>query len=965
MARGNLRIFLGAAPGVGKTYSMLEEGHTLLAAGVDAVVGIAVDHGRPQIRALAAGLPTIRTVPRSRADAAAKVPGNSVTARSSTNAARSSPDGAAPTAALHQTGADGQELDVEAVLARHPAVVLVDELAHSNPPGSRHATRWEDVEELLDAGIDVISTVDVQHLVSLGDVVEAITGARQPETVPDDVVRTAEQIELVDITPELLRQRISEGRVYAPEQVDAALANYFRVGNLTALRELALLWLADRVEEGLAKYRAKHGIDTSWSTRERVVVGLTGGPEGEVLIRRAARILNRVSGGELLAVHVRRSDGVEGESPQDLEAQRQLTTDLGGTYHSVGGDDPAQALLDFARSVSATQIVVGTSRRRPLARFLAGSGVGAKVVRDSGDIDVHMVTHPLGGRGVPRPNRGDLGRTRVTAGFALAVVLPIAVQLLIGAMGSTNFALATLVQFTAAIAVALVGGLWPAVLAAIWGSLLLNYFSAPPVRTLAISDPQNLLTLVLFVAVSAAVAVAVDRSARRSKEAILAGAEAATLSELARGVLASEDTVQIFLEQVREHFQVASVALFRRGPRRDDDGGPAASSAQQVAGATNRKVPRGPGPDGAEQTQGQSGPQASRTGSGDGAPGGPQGSTGGRSDGTPGGPPGSAAGAAARDAWTLHASVGEPPPSSPADADNVEEISENLALALTGRTLPATDRRLLGAFGAHLMAMEQRDQLSLTRKANLRLAEGNKMRTAVLRAVSHDLRTPLAGIKLAVSSLRQDAVTFTPSEEAELLATIENYSDRLDVLVDNLLDMSRLSSDTVTPLLLPVGWLSVLPAALRGVPDGRVRLELPPNMPAVEADPGMLERVIANIVENAVKYAPESEILIVGTVGGSGSSTIEGQPASELRIIDRGRGVPAEDVVAMFRPFQRLDDISFRADGSTGVGLGLAVAKGFTEAMGGRLDAEKTPGGGLTMVIRLPISSGVARRREL
>ncbi|HEY8294017.1 MAG TPA: ATP-binding protein, partial [Micrococcaceae bacterium] len=738
---------------------------------------------------------------------------------------------------------------------------------------------------------------------------------------------------------------ISEGRVYPPEKVDAALANYFRVGNLTALRELALLWLADRVEEGLAKYRAKHGIDTSWSTRERVVVGLTGGPEGEVLIRRAARILNRVSGGELLAVHVRRSDGVEGESPQDLEAQRQLTTDLGGTYHSVGGDDPAQALLDFARGVSATQIVVGTSRRPPLARFLAGSGVGAKVVRDSGDIDVHMVTHPLGGRGVPRPNRGDLGRTRVTVGFALAVLLPIAVQLLIGAMGSTNFALATLVQFTAAIAVALVGGLWPAVLAAIWGSLLLNYFSAPPVRTLAISDPQNLLTLVLFVAVSAAVAVAVDRSARRSREAILAGAEAATLSELARGVLASEDTVQIFLEQVREHFQVASVALFRRGARREDDDGPAASSAEQVAGGIHRKVPWGPGPDGAEP---------------DGAE--PDGAA--RAQGR-NGSPGFAAGAAGRDGWTLHASVGEPPPSSPADADNVEEISENLALALTGRTLPATDRRLLGAFGAHLMAMEQRDQLSLTRKANLRLAEGNKMRTAVLRAVSHDLRTPLAGIKLAVSSLRQDAVTFTPSEEAELLATIENYSDRLDVLVDNLLDMSRLSSDTVTPLLLPVGWLSVLPAALRGVPDGRVRLELPPNMPAVEADPGMLERVIANIVENAVKYAPESEILIVGTVGGSGSSTIEGQPASELRIIDRGRGVPVEDVVAMFRPFQRLDDISFRADGSTGVGLGLAVAKGFAEAMGGQLDAEKTPGGGLTMVIRLPISSGVARRREL
>ncbi|WP_026555851.1 DUF4118 domain-containing protein [Arthrobacter sp. 35W] len=867
MARGILRIFLGAAPGVGKTYSMLEQAQTLLAAGVDVVVGIVLDHDREQTRALAEGLEQI------------------------------------PTLRVSYRGADFEEMDLAAVLARRPAVALVDEYAHSNVPGTGHAKRWQDVEALLEAGIDVMSTVNVQHLASLGDVVHSITGVRQQETVPDDVVRRADQIELVDIAPELLRARMGAGHIYAVDTVDAALANYFRLGNLTALRELALLWLADRVEEGLAAYRSTHGIEESWPTRERVVVGLTGGPEGQVLIRRAARILSRVSGGELLAVHVRRSDGVAGESPKELEIQRQLVTDLGGTYHSVGGDDPAVALLEFARSVDATQVVVGTSRRRTWTGLFKGPGVGTRVVRDSGDIDVHMVSHPLGGRGVAGPRRGLLGRRRVAIGFALAVLLPVLVQWLLGYPQNVNFATVMLVQFSAAIAVALVGGLWPAVVAAIWGSLLLNYFSAEPLGTLTISDPQNLLALGIFLAVSAAVALVVDRSARRSKEAAVAGAEAATLGELARGVLASQDTLAVFLEQVREHFQVGAVALFRR-------------------------------PDGVAADRG------------------------------PGGGP-SAAGTAglAGSGWELAASVGEAPPSSPGEADNVEQISEHLVLALNGRTLPASGRRLLSAFGAHLMAMEQRAELSESRRDNLRLAEGNKMRTAVLRAVSHDLRTPLAGIKLAVSSLRQTAVTFSAEDEAELLATIENYADRLDGLVGNLLDMSRLTSDTVTPLLAPVSWREVLPEALRGAPEGRVRVELPANMPPVDADAGMLERVLANIIENAVKYAPGSEILIVGSVGGAGWSTIDGQPASELRIIDRGRGVPADAVVAMFAPFQRLDDVSYGAAGGTGVGLGLAVAKGFTETMGGVLEAEETPGGGLTMVVRLPISTGVSRRR--
>ncbi|MFQ4148236.1 DUF4118 domain-containing protein [Arthrobacter sp. LAPM80] len=849
MSRGTLRIFLGAAPGVGKTYSMLDEGRAQAAAGVDVVAGIVLDHGREQTRAQLEGLEVI--APRN----------------------------------IDYRGTGFAELDVQALLARRPALALVDEYAHSNITGAGNAKRWQDVEELLAAGIDVYSTVNIQHLASLGDVVESITGVRQHETVPDDVVRRAEQIELVDIPPELLRQRLSTGHVYAPEKVDAALANCFRLGNLTALRELALLWLADRVEEGVAAYRASHGIAESWPTRERVVVGLTGGAEGEVLLRRAARILSRVSGGELLAVHVPRSDGVAGDAPAALEGQRQLVTDLGGTYHSVGGEDPARALLDFARNVGATQIVIGSSRRKPKFGFLSSQGVGARVVRGAGDMDVHMVPHPLAGPGrVPR-NRGELNRKRVIAGFAVAVVLPVIVQLFTGPL---TLQTTMVIHLAAAIAVALVGGLWPAVLAAAWGSLLLNFFSAPPIGTLTISNPENLLTLIVFLLVAVAVALAVDQSARRSRDALQAGAEAATLSELARGILASRDTVQVFLEQVREHFGMRSVALFGNG------------------GGSNGA---GPGPGG----------------------------------------------------WQLEASAGEDPAQTPGQADTVEEVSEHWVLGLSGRILPARDRRLLSAFGAHLLALEQREALSQTQRENVQLSQDNNIRTSVLRAVSHDLRTPLAGIKLSVSSLRQTEVTFSPEDEAELLATIEHYADRMDALVGNLLDMSRLSAQMVRPVVGPVTWQEVLPAALHGVPAERVRRELPPNMPAIEADPGLLERVIANIVENAVKYAGDSEILVVGSIGGSGSSTINGHPASEMRVVDHGKGVPAADVMAIFKPFQRLDDVSYGAQGGTGVGLGLAVAKGFTEIMGGVLEAEETPGGGLTMIIRMPLSTGIVR----
>ena len=357
-------------------------------------------------------------------------------------------------------------MDVDAVLARRPEIALVDELAHTNVPGSRNEKRWQDVEELLDAGIDVISAVNIQHLESLNDVVEKITGVPQRETVPDAIVRAADQVEMVDMTPEALRRRMAHGNIYPPEKIDAALTNYFRSGNLAALRELALLWLADKVDEGLQRYRIEHKIEGAWEARERVVVALTGGPEGKTLIRRAARIAARSAGGDLLAVHVTKSDGLTGADPATLASQRRLVESVGGTYHQVVGDNIPEALLTFARAENATQLVLGASRRSWLAALLTGPGIGSRTIRGSGDIDVHIVTHGhMGrGRGLPRP-RGAITPRRKVAGYVLAAVLsPVLTVFLASLRNGLNLTSDVLMFLVAVILVALVGGFAPAVL---------------------------------------------------------------------------------------------------------------------------------------------------------------------------------------------------------------------------------------------------------------------------------------------------------------------------------------------------------------------------------------------------------------------------------------------------------------------------------------------------------------------
>ncbi|MFB7861543.1 DUF4118 domain-containing protein [Streptomyces sp. NPDC056069] len=835
MGRGTLRIYLGAAPGVGKTYAMLSEGHRRVERGTDCVVAFVEHHGRPRTEVMLHGL---EQVPRQR---------------------------------IEYRGTAFPEMDIDAVLARRPAVALVDELAHTNVPGSRNAKRWQDVEELLAAGVDVISTVNIQHLESLGDVVESITGVRQRETVPDEVVRRADQIELVDMSPQALRRRMAHGNIYQPDKVDAALSNYFRPGNLTALRELALLWTADRVDEYLREYRGEHNIRSTWQARERIVVGLTGGPEGRTLIRRAARLAEKGAGGEVLAVYVSRSDGLTSASPKELADQRTLVEDLGGTFHHVIGDDVPSALLEFARGVNATQIVLGSSRRRSW-QYVLGPGVGQTVARDSGpDLDVHIVTHEEAakGRGLPVARGARLGRARILWGWVVGVVAPLLLTLLLTNVDADLGLANDMLLFLAlTVAAALLGGFLPALAAAAFGSLLLNWFFTPPIHRLTIADPTNIVAIAVFFGVGMSVASVVDLAARRTHQAARLRAESEVLSHLAGSVLRGESSLEALLERVRETFSMESVALLER--------------------------------------------------SGDLEP------------------------------WTCAASVGARPVDRPEEADVDMPVGDHLALALTGRVLPAEDRRVLGAFAAQAAVVLDRQRLVGEAEEARRLAEGNKIRTSLLAAVSHDLRTPLAGIKASVSSLRSDDVEWSEEDRAVLLEGIEEGADRLDHLVGNLLDMSRLQTGTVTPLIRPTDLDEVVPMALGGVPDGSVELDIPETLPMVAVDRGLLERAVANIVENAVKYSPEGVPVAVG-------ASVLGERL-ELRVTDRGPGVPDAGKERIFEAFQRFGD----APRGSGVGLGLAVARGFVEAMGGTVSAEDTPGGGLTMVLTLRTAAGTA-----
>jgi two-component system sensor histidine kinase KdpD len=828
---------------------MLNEAWRRASRGTDVVVGFVETHGRPNT---AAQIRDLEVVPRR---------------------------------TVLYRGTDFEEMDVDAVLARHPVVALVDELAHTNVPGSRHEKRWQDVEELLAAGIDVISTLNVQHLESMNDVVEQITGIKQRETIPDAVVRAADQIEIVDMTPQALRRRMAHGNIYPAEKVDASLANYFREGNLGALRELALMWVADRVDEALETYRAAHGIAQPWETRERVLVAITGAPGGDDVIRRAARMAARTRG-ELLGVHVRPADGLRGPPGQALAAQRMLLQELGGDYHELASADAATALVQFARAENATQIVLGSSRQSRWTHLWRGSVI-TNVIRASGSIDIHVISPDADTDPAPDPGAeaaADPSRRRPRAlavsprrrlfAWLLAIALPPLLTLVLANVRGTLTLPSDLLMFLlAVVVVAALGGFVPAFVCAITGFLLANWFFTPPFYEFTISQGENLVALVIFLLVGGVVSLLVAAASRRTVEAAQARAEAETLAALSGTLAASDDPLPQLVGQLRLAFDADGVAVL--GSRGGSEG------------------------------------RGTRAGEG----------------------------------WVVLAGAGESIPEHPDDADVVVALHGTEVLVLRGEHLGEDDREVLRAFAGQVALAVQQRELKADADRAVGLAEANELRTALLAAVSHDLRTPLSSIKASVSSLLQRDVDFTPTATREFLETIDEGADRLNHLIGNLLDMSRLQTGALQLVMRDVGLDEVVPAALAGLTHAeRVAVDVPETLPRVSADAALLERAIANVVENAIAWSPpDAPVRVEACIA---------QERVDLHVVDRGPGIPLTQRDDVFLPFQRLGD---RSNGS-GVGLGLAVARGFVEAMGGELVVDDTPGGGVTMVISLPAS---------
>jgi two-component system sensor histidine kinase KdpD len=883
MARGRLRIYLGAAPGVGKTFAMLNEGWRGRERGKDVVVGYVETHGRPSTEAQVRDL---ETIPRRVND---------------------------------YRDQQFEEMDLDAILARRPDIVLVDELAHTNVPGSRNTKRWQDVEELLAAGIDVISTVNIQHLESLNDVVAKITGVIQRERVPDHIVRAADQIELVDMSPESLRRRMAHGNIYRPDKVGAALGNYFRVGNLSALRELALLWVADRVDEGLHDYRERHGIAEPWETKERVVVALTGSPRGERLIRRGARMAAR-GRAELVGVHIRPADGLSRSGVELLDAHRQLLNELGGRYAEVSGNDTAAALVNFAKAENATQLLLGATQRSRFTELVQGSVIN-QVIRSADGIDVHVLSQPddeqEAGRRLPRlPQRGQLARLpprRRLGGWILALAgIPLLCLLLVAIRSDLGTSAGLPELLAAVVVVACVGGAIPGVVAALLAFGLSDWYLIPPVHSFTIGRGSDLGALVAFLITAGLVSLLIDRLARRTLVAARATAESEALARLAGGaVMSARSGTAELVDEVRATFGLDGVVILARV---DEDEAVAVDPADRSD--DGRRV-RASGP--SKQSE-----------------------------------------------WKVLAASGDHLPARPEDGAFSAELAEGVVLVIGGRSLSADDRRLLGVFVAQLRMVRAQQRLEAAAASATSLAESNELRTALLAAVSHDLRTPLASIKASATSLLSEEVAWSPEAQRSFCQTIDEEADRLNTLVGNLLDMSRLQTGAIKLALRPVGLEEVVFAALASISGDTttVEVDVPETLSPVLTDPALLERAVANLISNALAFAPDRVVSVVAAVEAPDLPVAEATEAGEqvagpgrieLRIIDRGPGIPADQRRAVFRPFQRLGDGgNAHADG---VGLGLAVARGFVEAIDGRLTLDDTPGGGLTAAISLPVAT--------
>jgi len=868
---GKLRIFVGAAPGVGKTYEMLQQAHARKKDGYDVVVGIVETHGRRETEALLAGL---EVVPRRH---------------------------------VEYKGQSLAEMDLDALIARRPQIVLVDELAHTNVEGSRHPKRYLDVEELMSHGIDVYTTVNIQHIESLNDVVAQITHVRVRETVPDAVFDRADAVELVDLTPDDLIQRLKEGKVYVPKQAERALEHFFSPANLTALRELALRRTAERVDEQLLSEMQAHAIQGPWAAGERILVCISEDPRAAGLVRYAKRLADRLHGPWIaLYVEGRRSLQLSEEKRDRIADTLRLAEALGGDAVTLPSDGHriAEDVIGYAQANNVTQIIIGKSARTRWFEILHGSVVH-DLVRRSGNISVHVIAgdtvagHPIPKKST-RPAEQDKAFDPRPYGAALvAVAVALALAELIQAwIGATN---SDLVFLTAVVAVAVRFGLWPSLLASLASALAYNFFFLPPIYTFTIADPHNVTAFGIFTLV----AVIVSSVAARGRTQTVATMERARTTESLyafsrklAGAGTLDDVLWATAYQTALMLKVRVVLLLpERGTIAVKAGYPpedilddADIAAAKWAWENNRVAGRG-------------------------------------SDTLPG---------AKRLFLPMHTGRG---------AIGVMGIDNDKP----GPLLTPDQRRLLDALADQGALAIERVRLVEEMDRVERDAETERLRSALLTSISHDLKTPLAAVLGSAGTLRDLADKLSAGEKAELLGTIIDESERLNRFIANLLDMTKLESGAIVPnvALHDLGEIvgSALRRASRILSRHEVELDLAPDLPMLELDAVLFEQVLFNLLDNAAKYAPpETTIRIQGWRNGD---------AVCLRVLDEGSGIPPADLEHIFDKFyraQKTDQVR------AGTGLGLAISRGFVEAMHGTIvAANRSDRSGAMFTIALPI----------
>ncbi len=865
--RGRLKIFLGAAPGVGKTYAMLEAAQRKQAEGVDVVVGIVESHGRSETEALTRGL---KAIPRKTMEYR---------------------DRALP------------EMDLDALLARKPQLALVDELAHTNVTGSRHGKRFQDVEELLAAGIDVYTTLNVQHLESLNDVVARITRIRVRETLPDKVLELADEIELVDLAPDDLIQRLREGKVYLRDQANRAVNNFFTRGNLTALRELALRAAAERVDRQMLSYMAAHAIPGPWPTQDRIMVCVDESAGSENLIRTAKRMAERQKA-PWIAVHVEthRDDLLPEEAKDRLVANMLLAEQLGAEAVSLPSDaEVAEELLAYAASRNAMRIIIGRPRRFRLRRLLRAS-VTNEIVRRATDFDVTIVATTR----EAEPQQPDV-RAAAPARFALQPFLQAtgivagATVIAYGVDALLPLPNLSLVFLTGVLVAAIRLGLWPSIYASFLSFLVYNYFFTVPFHTFSISRPEDSLTIVFFLIVSTLVGNLAARLRSKAVATRLTARRTENLYEFSRRVASAaniEDVAWAVVSHVANSLQCQSVILLPR------DG-----QLEIAAGFP---------------------PEDTLT-------------------------PGNRA--AADWAWEHGKPAGWSSETLPAsDWLFVPMVMNNAPVGLVGVSFPGRERQFTTEQRRLLMAVVDQAALAVERTNLARdiedqrlLTETEALRQALLSSISHDLRTPLVSIIGSVTTLQEYHDTLTPPFRAELMSTIHEEAQRLNRFVQNLLDMIRLGYGAIG---LRIDWIDLdeIIGRARGKAAGQlngheVTVEVDESIKLLRVDGVLLEQVFANLLDNAAKYSPPGAPIRV-TASRDGEQAI-------IRVIDQGPGIPPEHREAVFDMFFRV-----RAGDRqpAGTGLGLAICRGFVEAHGGTIHAEPAPDGtGTAIVVRLPL----------